>query len=98
MASKVRSIVTSRKPSLSRIKNTESQMLRWEGKVVFFGNKINEVKTYLKNLDKKKIRLNTSERIQLMKLKSLLKTRLTMAQRNAKAHGDRLKAYSSVRC
>jgi hypothetical protein len=96
MARKASSDRSSRRPSLSRIKNTERQMLHWEGKALFFSNKIKEVDSLLKNLDKSSVRLKASRRVQLMKLKSLLTTRLMMAQRKAKLRGDALKTFSTV--
>ncbi len=71
-------------------------MLQWEGKALFFGNKIKEVDSLLKNLHKSSVRLQTSKRIQLMKQKSLLTTRLMMAQRKAKLRGVVLKTFSTV--
>ncbi len=70
MVRKKRSVRSSRKPPISRIKNTESKKLMWEGKAILFGGKIKEIDTNLKNLDKSKVRLKTTKRITLMKSKT----------------------------
>jgi len=97
MKRKVRSVRSSRRPSLSRIKNTESKKLLWEGKAIFFGGKIKKVESDLKGLPKSNIRLKTTKGIQLMKSKTSLASKEQTAQKKAKGYGDRLNGFSSVK-
>ena len=96
MARKKSSARSSRKPSISRIKDTESKKLMWEGKAILFGNKIKEIDNDLKSLDKSKVRLKTTRRIELMKSKTSFDAKQKTAQKKAKDFGDRLDGYSSV--
>ena len=91
------SVRSSRKPSLSRIKSTESGLLKWEGKAVYFSNKIKEIDTDLNNLNKSKVRLKATRRIKLMKSKTSFDVKQKAAQKKAKDFGDRLTGYSSVK-
>ena len=95
MKRKVRSVRSSRRPSLSRIKNTESKKLMWEGKAIMFGGKIKKIDDDLKNLDKSKVRLKATKGIQLMKTKTSLTAKELNAQKKAKEYGDRLNGFSS---
>ena len=96
MQRKARSNRSSRKPSVSRIKDTERKKLMWESKVILFGNKIKEIDNDLKSLDKSKVRLKTTRRIKLMKSKTSFDVKQKTAQKKAKDFGDRLDGYSSI--
>jgi hypothetical protein len=91
-----RSVRSSRKPSLSCIKNTESKKLIWDGKVIFYGNKIKEVDTNLNNLSTSNVRLKITRQVQLKKSKTSFSRHLTTAQQKAKELGDKLNGYNSV--
>jgi hypothetical protein len=96
MARRTRSVRSSRKPSLSRIKSTEGGLLKWEGKAILFGNRIKKIDTDLKNLDKSNVRLKATQRIKLMKSKTSFDVKQKAAQKKAKDFGDRLTGYSAV--
>jgi hypothetical protein len=91
------SVRSARKPSLSRIKSTESGLLKWEGKAILFGNRIKKIDTDLKNLDKSNVRLKATQRIKLMKSKTSFDVMQKAAQKKVKDFGDRLTGYSSVK-
>jgi len=96
MSNSSRSIRSPRKPSLSCIKNTESKKLIWEGKAIFFGNKIKEVDNNLNNLSTSNVRLKITRHVQLKKSKTSLSKHLNKAQQKAKELGEKLNGYNSV--
>jgi hypothetical protein len=98
MASKATKLSSAnRKPSLSRIKDTERKMLLWEGKGVFYGNKIKETESRLNDLGRSNVRLKITERVKLTKLLSKLKQQHGRAELKVKYFDGKLKVYSAVK-